>query len=101
MRMKIVFIILVIVFLYFQHKYINKLQPNIEILQMNNPNKEKFEEILTIKIEGDLSPIARFTLLNDFNGEYEIQNNHLEVELESNEDIKFTINISNICFSEF
>jgi len=33
--------------------------------------REKFENMLKVKIEGDLSPIARHRLLNEFNNEYE------------------------------
>ena len=33
--------------------------------------RKKFEEILKIKIEGDLCPICRYRLKNEYNGEYE------------------------------
>ena len=33
--------------------------------------RSKFEDMLGIKIEGDLSPVARFKLLNEYDGEYE------------------------------
>ena len=33
--------------------------------------REKFEKLLDIKIEGDLSPVARHKLLEEHNGEYE------------------------------
>ena len=33
--------------------------------------RSQFEEILGVKIEGDISPVARFKLLNDLKGEYE------------------------------
>ena len=33
--------------------------------------REKFEKILDVKIEGDLSPIARHKLLNEYDGKYE------------------------------
>ncbi len=33
--------------------------------------RSKFEEILKVKISGDISPIARYTLLNDLDGAYE------------------------------
>jgi serine protein kinase len=33
--------------------------------------REKFEKILGVKIEGDLSPVARFKLLNEHGGKYE------------------------------
>ena len=33
--------------------------------------REKFEKILKVKIEGDLSPVARFKLLNEYDGKYE------------------------------
>ena len=33
--------------------------------------RSKFEELLNVKIEGDLSPIARWKLLNEYKGEYE------------------------------
>jgi serine protein kinase len=33
--------------------------------------REKFEKILNIKIEGDLSPVARHKLLEDYDGKYE------------------------------
>jgi len=41
------------------------------------------------------------TVKLDYGEEYNVQNNHLGIEVESNENIKLTINISNICFSEF
>jgi serine protein kinase len=33
--------------------------------------REKFEELLDVKIEGDLSPVARHKLLEDYDGKYE------------------------------
>ena len=33
--------------------------------------RQEFEELLDLKIEGDLSPIARYKLLNEFEGRYE------------------------------
>lgn len=33
--------------------------------------REKFEAILNVKIEGDISPVARFKLLEEFKGKYE------------------------------
>ena len=33
--------------------------------------RPKFEKILGIKIEGDINPIVRWRLMNEFNGEYE------------------------------
>lgn len=33
--------------------------------------RKQFEEILNVKIEGDLCPICRYRLKNEFNGEYE------------------------------
>ena len=33
--------------------------------------RPKFESLLGVKIEGDVSPIARYKLLNEFGGEYE------------------------------
>jgi serine protein kinase len=33
--------------------------------------RPEFEKILGIKIEGDINPIVRYRLLNEFNGEYE------------------------------
>tara|TARA_R110002020_G_scaffold138910_1_gene309459 strand:- start:2063 stop:3991 length:1929 start_codon:yes stop_codon:yes gene_type:complete len=33
--------------------------------------RERFEKILKVKIEGDLSPIARYQLLNEMDGHYE------------------------------
>jgi len=33
--------------------------------------RPKFEEILGVKIEGDLSPVARWKLLNEYDGKYE------------------------------
>jgi len=33
--------------------------------------RSKFEEILGVEIEGDLCPICRYRLLNEYNGEYE------------------------------
>ncbi|MDP4094844.1 MAG: serine protein kinase, partial [Bacillota bacterium] len=33
--------------------------------------RDKFEEILKIKIEGDLCPVCRYRLKNEFDGEYE------------------------------
>ena len=33
--------------------------------------RKKFEKMLKVKIEGDLSPVARHRLLNEFSGEYE------------------------------
>lgn len=33
--------------------------------------REKFEEILGIRIEGDLCPVCRYRLINDYNGEFE------------------------------
>lgn len=33
--------------------------------------RERFQEILGVHIEGDLCPICRYRLLNEFNGEYE------------------------------
>ncbi|MAH42956.1 serine protein kinase [archaeon] len=33
--------------------------------------REKFEKMLNVKIEGDLSPVARYRLLHELNGEYE------------------------------
>jgi serine protein kinase len=33
--------------------------------------RKKFEEILGVKIEGDLSPVARWNLLNKYDGKYE------------------------------
>ncbi|MCX7745550.1 MAG: PrkA family serine protein kinase [Clostridia bacterium] len=33
--------------------------------------RSKFEEILNIRIEGDLCPVCRYRLKNEFNGEYE------------------------------
>ncbi|MCR4434858.1 MAG: PrkA family serine protein kinase [Clostridiales bacterium] len=33
--------------------------------------RNRFEEILNVKIEGDLCPICRYRLKNEFNGEYE------------------------------
>ena len=33
--------------------------------------RSKFEKLLDVKIEGDLSPVARFKLLNEYDGEYE------------------------------
>ena len=33
--------------------------------------REKFEDLLDIKIEGDLSPVARHRLLEDYDGKYE------------------------------
>jgi serine protein kinase len=33
--------------------------------------REQFEEILNVKIEGDLCPVCRFRLKNDYNGEFE------------------------------
>ena len=37
----------------------------------------------------------------DYGEEYDVQNNQLGIEVGSNENIKLTFNISNICFSEF
>jgi len=34
--------------------------------------RPQFEELLDVKIEGDLCPICRHRLINEFNGEYEI-----------------------------
>ncbi|MEN8904808.1 MAG: serine protein kinase [Clostridiales bacterium] len=33
--------------------------------------RDEFEEILNVKIEGDLCPVCRYRLKNEFNGEYE------------------------------
>jgi serine protein kinase len=33
--------------------------------------RKQFEEILNVKVEGDLCPICRYRLKNEFNGEYE------------------------------
>ena len=33
--------------------------------------RPEFEDILGVKIEGDINPIVRYRLLNEFNGEYE------------------------------
>ncbi len=33
--------------------------------------RPKFEELLNVKIEGDISPVARWNLLNDYSGKYE------------------------------
>lgn len=33
--------------------------------------RKEFEEILNVKIEGDLCPVCRYRLKNEFNGEYE------------------------------
>jgi serine protein kinase len=33
--------------------------------------RDQFEQLLGVKIEGDLSPIARWKLLNEYSGEYE------------------------------
>lgn len=33
--------------------------------------RKKFEEILNVRIEGDLCPVCRYRLKNDYNGEYE------------------------------
>ena len=33
--------------------------------------RAKFEEALGVEIEGDLCPICRYRLLNEYNGEYE------------------------------
>lgn len=33
--------------------------------------RPKFEELLGVKIEGDLCPVCKYRLLNEFNGEYE------------------------------
>jgi len=33
--------------------------------------REKFEKILKVKIEGDISPVARFKLLDEYDGKYE------------------------------
>ena len=41
------------------------------------------------------------TVILDFGGEYEVQDNRLEIEVGLDKDIKLTFNISNICFSEF
>ena len=41
------------------------------------------------------------TVKLDYGEEYDVQNNHLGIEVGSNEDIKLTFNISNICLSEF
>jgi len=60
--MKIIFIIIILVFLYYQHKSINKISENIEILQANNPEKNKFEEILMEK-----NPAVFTNILNDIN----------------------------------
>jgi hypothetical protein len=41
------------------------------------------------------------TVKLDYGEEYDVQNNHLGIEVGSNENIKLTFNISNICFSDF
>jgi len=33
--------------------------------------RKEFEEILNVRIEGDLCPICRYRLKNEYNGEYE------------------------------
>ncbi len=33
--------------------------------------RKQFEELLDVKIEGDISPVARWNLLNDYSGKYE------------------------------
>ena len=60
--MKIIFIILVLFFVYTQHKFINKQSDKIEILQVNNPVKEKFEEMVNYK-----NPTVFTNVLNNIN----------------------------------
>lgn len=60
--MKIIFIILVLIFLYSQHKFINRETSNIEILQVNNPNKDKFEQMIMSN-----NPTVFTNVLNNIN----------------------------------
>jgi len=50
-------------------------------------------------IQGIESCMITVTL--NYGEEYDVQNNHLGIEIGSNENINLTFNISNICFSEF
>jgi serine protein kinase len=34
--------------------------------------RKEFEEILNVRIEGDLCPVCRYRLKNEYNGQYEI-----------------------------
>jgi len=47
--MKLLFIIIVIIFIYYQYKFINKVPDVIEIMQANNPEKDQFENIVAEK----------------------------------------------------
>ncbi|HBQ58942.1 MAG TPA: serine protein kinase, partial [Balneolaceae bacterium] len=33
--------------------------------------RKQFEDLLSVKIDGDISPVARWNLLNDYSGKYE------------------------------
>ena len=44
-----IFIFLVLIFLFFQYRFINKNNNIIDIYQADNPNKDEFEKILNKK----------------------------------------------------
>ena len=60
--MKYFFITLIIIFLYYQYKFINNISTDIEIKQANNPEKDTFETILS-----DKNPSVFTNILIDVN----------------------------------
>jgi hypothetical protein len=60
--MKIIFVIIVIIFIYYQYNFINKTHDVIEIMQSNNPEKDQFESIVAEK-----KPAVFTNILNGVN----------------------------------
>jgi hypothetical protein len=56
------FLIFICIVLYFQYKFINKTANTIEILQYNNPEKDRFEDMLS-----DKKPAVFTNILNNIN----------------------------------
>lgn len=49
MKIKLLIIIIILALLYFQYQTINNINYSLDILQVNNPDKEKFEETINKK----------------------------------------------------
>lgn len=62
-----ILVLVIIIIIYSQHKHINKVPKDIEILQFNNPEKEKFEQIVSNKQPSVFTNVLDHVILNNQN----------------------------------